>query len=306
VSPAERVPVLELREVKRHFGGIRAVDGVTLAIDEGAVLALIGPNGAGKSTLFALMMGELGPTAGTIRLDGRDMRGVSPEDHSRLGIGRTFQAPRLFGGLSVGENVRIALIARSALEPRRRWWLGHSERGDLRARARTRASHPQKTHTQPSPHAPEPHAPEPLRVRPLQEAEPLRLGDGCVEAALEEVGLLEAHAQAASSLSQGQRKRLELAMVLALRPRLLLLDEPTAGMGVGERATIMGLVMGAVQRRGLTLVFCEHDMETVFAHALRVVVMDRGRLVADGLPDEVRRDSYVQQIYLGGRPGEMP
>lgn len=230
--------VLELDDVKRHFGGIRAVDGVTLAVGEGAVVALIGPNGAGKSTLFALMMGELTPTFGTIRLDGRDMKGLSPEEHSRLGIGRTFQAPRLFAGLTVAENAQIALLARGR-------------------------------------------------------------GDPQIEETLGEVGLLDAHAQTASALSQGQRKRLELAMVLALRPRVLLLDEPTAGMGVDERATIMALVMDAVRRRHLTLVFCEHDMETVFAHALRVVVMDRGKILTDGSPEEVRRDPHVQEIYLG-------
>ncbi len=279
-------PVLELREVKRHFGGIRAVDGVTLRIDEGAVVALIGPNGAGKSTLFALMMGELAPSAGQIRLDGHDMRGLSPERHSRLGIGRTFQTPRLFAGLSVAENVRIAMVARAdgghAGPPWRRPDWGASDWGALRARTSARVGHLKKTVTPPA-------------VKPL--------GEQDMEAVLSEVGLLEQSELAASSLSQGQRKRLELAMVLALRPRVLLLDEPTAGMGIGERATIMQLVMEAVKRRGLTLVFCEHDMEMVFAHALRVAVMDRGVLVADGSPDEVKGDPYVQQIYLGAQAG---
>jgi ABC-type branched-subunit amino acid transport system ATPase component len=247
--------VLDLDDVKRHFGGIRAVDGVALRVKEGAVVALIGPNGAGKSTLFALMMGELAPTSGTIRLDGRDMKGLSPEDHSRLGVGRTFQTPRLFAGLTVAENAQIALLAR--------------------------AEHPSPK--------PQPH---------LQHSSSPR-GDAQIEEVLGEVGLLDAREQPASSLSQGQRKRLELAMVLALRPRVLLLDEPTAGMGVDERAAIMALVMDAVRRRGLTLVFCEHDMETVFAHALRVVVMDRGRILTDGSPEEVRRDRRVQEIYLG-------
>jgi branched-chain amino acid transport system ATP-binding protein len=287
VSTADLSPVLELREVKRHFGGIRAVDGVTLAIEEGSVVALIGPNGAGKSTLFALMMGELAPTAGEIRLDGHDMRGLSPERHCRLGIGRTFQTPRLFAGLSVAENVRIARLARAS-QARKNWrrgvqrsqWLGRSVWGALRAHTRARVGHPERT---PTPPALEP------------------LGDDDAEEALAEVGLLEQSELAASSLSQGQRKRLELAMVLALQPKVLLLDEPTAGMGVEERATIMRLVMGAVGRRGLTLVFCEHDMETVFAHALRVVVMDRGVLVADGLPEQVRRDPHVQEIYLGAQ-----
>lgn len=235
--------VLELRDVKRHFGGIRAVDGITLEVSEGGVVALIGPNGAGKSTLFALMMGELAPTSGEILLDGRDMRGYSPERRSRLGFGRTFQTPRLFAGLSVRENAQIALRA-------------HRAEGS---------------------------------------------GEESVGAALAEVGLREQQELLAASLSQGQRKRLELAMVLALDPRILLLDEPTAGMGVSERATIMELVMGVVRRRGLTMVFTEHDMETVFAHAGRVVVMDRGALVADGAPGVVRADPHVQQIYLGRR-----
>ena len=234
--------VLELRDVKRRFGGIRAVDGVSMTIREGTVTALIGPNGAGKSTLFALMMGEIQLTSGELLLDGRDVRGMSPQGRARLGIGRTFQTPRLFAGLSVDENVRIAVRARG----------GRSKR--------------------------------------MEED---------VAAALAEVGLIEQGMLAAASLSQGQRKRLELAMVLALAPKVLLLDEPTAGMGVDERATVMEMVMAAVRRRSLTMVFCEHDMETVFAHAERVVVMDRGTLVTEGSPKAVRRDPHVQQIYLG-------
>jgi branched-chain amino acid transport system ATP-binding protein len=242
----EAPSVLELRDVKRHFGGIRAVDGVSVAIPEGAVVAVIGPNGAGKSTLFALLMGELALSEGTIFLDGRDMRGVSPGRRARLGIGRTFQTPRLFAGLSVEENIRIVLLARR---------------------------------------------------------EPVQVAEDALGEALSEVGLLDQVNVLAGSLSQGQRKRLELAMVLGLEPRILLLDEPTAGMGVGERATIMELVMGAVERRALTMVFCEHDMETVFAHAQRVVVMDRGTLIADGPPDSVRGDPLVQEVYLGRHPG---
>lgn len=295
----EDTTLLELEDIKRHFGGIRAVDGVTLTIEEGAVLALIGPNGAGKSTLFAVMMGELAPSSGTIRLDGHDMRGLSPEEHSRQGVGRTFQTPRLFSGLTVAENAQIALLARGGAERGRLWWK-YSEKGALRARAarnqaglvkrsRARASHPSADSTQPS-----------LQIEeaPLRHSSPPR-GEGHIEEALDEVGLVDARGLPASALSQGQRKRLELAMVLALRPRILLLDEPTAGMGADERATIMALVMAAVRRRGLTLVFCEHDMETVFAHALRVVVMDRGKILADGSPGEVRSDPHVQEIYLG-------
>jgi branched-chain amino acid transport system ATP-binding protein len=276
-------PALELREVKRHFGGIRAVDGVTLTIQEGTVTALIGPNGAGKSTLFALMMGEIPLTAGEMLLDGRDVRAYSPERRSRLGLGRTFQTPRLFSGLSVQENVRIALLARAGSAKRVAPFaragsakrvapfarVGRDKRVELSARA--------------------------------GRAKRVALLDRDVTVALTEVGLNEQATLTAASLSQGHRKRLELAMVLALQPRVLLLDEPTAGMGVGERAKIMQLVMAVVRRRALTMIFTEHDMETVFAHAKRVVVMDRGLLVADGLPQVVRRDPHVQQIYLGSR-----
>jgi branched-chain amino acid transport system ATP-binding protein len=233
--------VLELREVRRSFGGVKAVDGVTISIPEGGVVALIGPNGAGKSTLFALMMGELALSSGEIHLDGRDMRRLSAQGRARAGIGRTFQTPRLFAGLSVGENIAAAI---------------HARVGDS-----------------------------------AQAVEPGR--------ALSEVGLYGRRDVAAGSLSQGQRKRLELAMVLALGPRVLLLDEPTAGMGAAERAAIMELVMEVVRRRRLTMIFCEHDMETVFAHAARVVVMDRGTIVADGAPAQVRADPEVQRIYLG-------
>lgn len=237
--------MLELREVRRLFGGVKAVDGVTISVPEGGVVALIGPNGAGKSTLFALMMGEAALSSGEIRLDGRDMRRLSAQGRARAGIGRTFQTPRLFAGLSVGENIAVAIHAR----------------------------------VEDSTHSVQPHG------------------------ALSEVGLLDERDLAAGSLSQGKRKRLELAMVLALSPRVLLLDEPTAGMGVAERAAIMELVMEVVRRRSLTMIFCEHDMETVFAHAARVAVMDRGRIVADGTPAQVRADPEVQRIYLGDQTG---
>jgi branched-chain amino acid transport system ATP-binding protein len=230
--------VLELRDVSKRFGGIRALDGVSLSVEEGAAVAIIGPNGAGKSTLFALVSGELQPSGGTILLAGRDVRRLSSERRARAGLGRTFQSARLFAGLSVRENVEIALAA-----------------------ARRR--------------------------------------DGEVEEALAEVRLLERVERRAGALAQGERKRLELAMVLAQRPRLLLLDEPTAGMGTDERAAIMELIVGAVERRGLTMVFCEHDMDTVFAHARRIVVLDRGAVVADGSPQTVRADERVQEIYLG-------
>jgi branched-chain amino acid transport system ATP-binding protein len=236
-------PALELQDVRKSFGGIRAVDGVSLCVGVGERVAVIGPNGAGKSTLFGLISGELRADAGEVLLQGRSVRGVAPARRARWGLGRTFQTARLFAGLSVRENVELAQVAG-----------GRGRDG---------------------------------------------VGD-----ALAEVGLGEDGPREAGVLAQGERKRLELAMVLVGEPRVLLLDEPTAGMGSEERAAIMELVVGAVARRGLTMVFSEHDMDTVFAYARRVVVMDRGRPIADGTPEAVRGDERVKQAYLGG--GEVP
>jgi branched-chain amino acid transport system ATP-binding protein len=232
------IPALELRDVRKSFGGIRAVDGVSLCVATGDRVAVIGPNGAGKSTLFGLISGVLRVDGGEVLLAGRSLRGVTPARRVRLGLGRTFQTARLFAGLSVRENVELARVAGG------------------------------------------------------------RGGDG-VRDALEEVGLGGDVEREAGVLAQGERKRLELAMVLAGEPRVLLLDEPTAGMGREERVAIMELVVEAVARRGLTMVFTEHDMDTVFAYAQRVVVLDRGKQIADGTPEVVWRDERVRQVYLG-------
>jgi branched-chain amino acid transport system ATP-binding protein len=237
-------PALELKDVRKSFGGICAVDGMSLRVGMGERVAVIGPNGAGKSTLFGLISGELRADGGDVLLAGRSMRSVAPARRARLGLGRTFQTARLFTGLSVGENMELARVAGG------------------------------------------------------------RGGKGVLDA-LMEVGLDEDVGRAAGVLAQGERKRLELAMVLAGEPRVLLLDEPTAGMGKDERGAIMELVVDAVARRELTMVFTEHDMDTVFAYAKRVVVMDRGKPIADGPPEAVREDERVRRVYLGGGDGPV-
>ena len=232
-------PALELKDVRKSFGGIRAVDGVSLRVATGDRVAVIGPNGAGKSTLFGLISGVLRADGGEVLLAGGSMRGVAPARRARLGLGQTFQTARLFAGLSVRENVELARVAAGC-------------------------------------------------------------GKDGVHDALAEVGLGGDVERGASVLAQGERRRLELAMVLAGEPRVLLLDEPTAGMGGEERAEIMELVVGVIARRGLTMVFTEHDMDTVFAYAQRVVVMDRGKPIADGTLEAVRSDERVRRVYLGG------
>ena len=244
MSPLEpSAPALELRDLRKSFGGICAVDGMSLRVGAGERVAVIGPNGAGKSTLFGLISGELRADAGEVLLAGMSVRGVRPARRARRGVGRTFQSARLFAGLTVGENVELAQVAAG------------------------------------------------------------RRGEG-PGGALQEVGLQAQAPREAGVLAQGERKRLELAMVLAGAPRVLLLDEPTAGMGREERAAIMEMIVGAVERRRSTMVFSEHDVDTVFAYARRVVVMDRGKPIADGTPEAVREDERVRRVYLGG--GGLP
>lgn len=237
--------VLELKGVEKRFGGIRAVDGMSLSVRAGDRVAVIGPNGAGKSTLFGLISGELRLDEGDVLLEGRSVRRMSPQRRVDMGLGRTFQTARLFAGLTVRENMELAQAAG----------------GRCKSPVRRESS---------------------------------------IDDALREVGLNEGLERRAGALAQGERKRLELAMVLAGEPKLLLLDEPTAGTAREERAAIMELITGAVERRGVTMVFTEHDMDTVFVYARRIVVMDRGKPIADGAPGAVREDQRVRQVYLGG------
>jgi ABC-type branched-subunit amino acid transport system ATPase component len=252
-SPAADPPALELQDLHRHFGAVKAVDGLSLRVPPRETLAIIGPNGAGKTTLFALIAGELPPSSGAIVMAGRPIARLPPHARARLGLGRTFQSARPFAGLTVAENMLAALLIPS---PRRPETAGRSAPSARAARERA------------------------------------------VREALAEVDLQGFHRRA-GVLSQGDRKRLELAMVLARQPTLLLLDEPTAGMGPGERQAIMALLMALAADRRLTVLFSEHHVETVFAHARRVVVMDRGKPIADGSPQVVANDQRVREIYLG-------
>jgi branched-chain amino acid transport system ATP-binding protein len=243
-------PILELRGLTRHFGGVHAVDGFDLAVRRQEIVAVIGPNGAGKSTMFNLVTGQLSVSGGDILFEGRGIRLLPPHKRTRLGMGRSFQLNSVFPSLSLYENVQIPLLA--------------SMRGPKRYLA-----------------------PAGPRFRDQ------------VMSVLEEVGLADYARRPAGVLSHGDKKRLEIAIVLALEPSILLLDEPTAGMASEDRASVMDLLVGIVRRRQLTMVFTEHDMDTVFAHAERLVVMERGRKLAEGPPEEVRKDERVREVYLG-------
>jgi branched-chain amino acid transport system ATP-binding protein len=248
--------MMELSGVSRSFGGVRAVDGLDLEIGQGQVFGLIGPNGSGKSTTLNLISGLLEPTAGRIVLDGKDISRAPL--HSRIGCGmsRTFQHSRLFGQLTVWENLLAAQDARGSAG--RGWW------GRWFGRAR---------------------------------------GYGeAVEQALHSSGLAHRRDALASDLSYGEQRRLELARALATRPRLLLLDEPAAGMDAGEIGHLR-LQIAGLRRAGVAVLLVEHVMDLVMAVADRIAVLDFGRKIAEGTPPEIRNDPAVRRAYLGGVSG---
>jgi branched-chain amino acid transport system ATP-binding protein len=232
--------LLELRDVSVAFGGLRAVDGVDLQLEEGDRHGLIGPNGAGKSTLFRLVAGGLRPTTGAIAYDGRDITRLPRHRRARLGIGQTFQHSSLFAGLSCRENVQLAL---------------------------QRAS-----------------------------------GGGSADEALERFSLAgRAHARAAE-LSHGEQRQLELALALATGPRLLLLDEPAAGLSAAETERFAQLL--AELPPELTVLLIEHDLDLVFKATRTVTVLHLGKVIASGSPEQVRANDEVHSVYVGGHSEE--
>jgi len=244
------VPALEVENLRKAFGGVRAVDGISVRLGATERVALIGPNGAGKSTLFNMLNGQFRPDGGTVRLFGQNVTGWEPRRMFRAGVGRTFQITAAFASMTVRETVQVALTSWQ----RRSW-------------------------------------------RPWGRAD--RLAREPAEALLERVGLGAQSGRVCGVLAYGDLKRLDLALALANRPRLLLMDEPTAGMAPGERAGLMALTTRIAADDGVTVLFTEHDMDVVFGHADRILVLDRGRLVADGTPDAVRADPGVRALYLG-------
>ena len=244
---ADARPLLEVHDLRRAFGGITALDGVTLAVAAGERRAVIGPNGAGKTTLFNILTGELAPTGGSFRLAGEDVTRLRTFQLSRRGIARMYQRNELFDPLSARENVALAIGA--AAGPYR-----------------------------------------PLRAVPAADL-------AGADELLGMVGLGDRERAPARALSHGERRQLELALALAQRPRLLLLDEPTAGMSPAETARITELI--ASLARTLTVLIVEHDMDVVFRLADRVSVLHEGRVIADGTAQEVRGDTRVNEVYLG-------
>jgi branched-chain amino acid transport system ATP-binding protein len=243
-------PVLAARGLVRRFGGVAAVDGVSLALRRGRIHAVIGPNGAGKSTLVNLLSGELAPSAGSVMFEDRDIAGMAPARIARLGIARSYQRVNILAGFSAFENCRLAAQAR----------LG----GGLRL------------------------------LRPARAAREL---DAAADHALRLVGL-GAGGREAGKLSHGEQRQLEIAMTLATSPKVLLLDEPLAGMGAGESARMTRLIKSLARDHAILLI--EHDMDAVFSIADQLTVMVEGKVLKSGRPRAIRNSRAVRRAYLGG------
>jgi branched-chain amino acid transport system ATP-binding protein len=248
---------LELRKAGIRFGGLRAVSELDLVVGSGALHGLIGPNGAGKTTVFNLITGIYLPTEGDILLDGQSIVGIGPVAVARRGIARTFQNIRLFPGLSVLENVKVAIHR-------------HLHVGLLESALRL----------------PRHHADE-------------RAADEEARKLLDTFGLLAQADAPADALPYGLRRRLEIARALATRPKVLLLDEPAAGMNPSEAHELMHLIRWTRDTFGVTLLLIEHHMPVVMGICERITVIDHGARIAEGTPDQIKRDPRVIEAYLG-------
>jgi branched-chain amino acid transport system ATP-binding protein len=244
--------MLEVRDVSKHFGSLRAVQGVSMSVAPGELRAIIGPNGAGKTTFFNTISGFFPPTSGDIVFNGEIVTKRSVSERVIMGMARTFQITEIFPELTVRENIRIG--AESAAGLKLKLW-----------RSKTTADEV----------------------------------EGRIDELLGLVGLSGKADRLVGELSHGDQRSAEIAMALTLRPKLLLLDEPTAGMGEQETYQIAGLIRRLHKNSNYTIVLIEHDMRVVFNLADRISVLDQGKLLADGTPAEIAADPQVQAAYLG-------
>jgi branched-chain amino acid transport system ATP-binding protein len=241
---------LQAQALTKQFGGLTAVNGVSLSLTQGRIHAVIGPNGAGKSTLTNLLSGEIKPTSGSVHFGAQDITGHSPHQVSRAGVGRSFQKTNIFASFTVWENVRLA--AQSRKPDVTLWW---------------------------------------------RDAHQAQATNALAERALSLAELSHTRDRIASNLSHGEQRQLEIAMTLATAPKVLLLDEPLAGMGAEEAQRMVALLLKLKADHAMLLI--EHDMDAVFSLADELTVMVNGTVIATGSPESIRNNADVQAAYLG-------
>ena len=245
--------MLEIKTLSKHFGGVKAVDNLDLQVERGEIVGLIGPNGSGKSTLVNLVCGVLKPTSGEVIFEGHSMAGQVPSARLRHGIARTFQNIRLFGGLTVWQNL----------------WVARNSNEDIRSQSILR--------------------------RWLGSATTLKKE---IETMLEFTDLADKADVLASNLAFGEQRRLELARAVAAKPRLLLLDEPAAGMNRAEVAELEQRIR-SLREQGITILLVEHVMQLVMGVTDRIAVLNFGSKIAEGSPNDIQENTAVQEAYLG-------
>ncbi len=244
--------VLKVSNLTKDFSGIRAVNNVSFELDSGAITAVIGPNGAGKTTLYNLISGHLAPTSGSVKLDNKEIVGLTPDQIVQAGIGRSFQITSIFPDLTVGQNIRVAVISRQ------------KKQFDFWTKVK--------------------------QDRSLNQA---------VKDILELVGIEALAQNPVNLLSHGDRSLVEIALVLALKPRLILLDEPTAGMSREEAQKIVQLIKQLQEATGCTFLITEHDLEVVFNLSESIIVMHQGQILLQGDCQAVSDSPEVRRVYLG-------